>query len=265
MEEIMAKDYQVRKATHAGRGHLLSFINNQDSLALFDGEINGQHIIIGIVSDGCSGADEEKKDMHTEIGSRLTSTFLVHEAVMLLKQGVATSVVPSLLYPDLLRFLGRTLNEYSFTDQTDKAAFIQHHLLATVVGFITSDEIIVVFYTGDGTIVINDQVDFIDSDDHPLYPAYHLVDRSALQTSTPLPTGFETSIYLTDTITRLAIGSDAWKHESELINDIWGFKNPAGLQRRLNVWSKNDKRFYDDVTLITVEMLIKEDVDGGSS
>src|SRR5687767_1931545 len=255
----MAREFEVRKGTHIGRGHLIDFINRQDAHQLFDGQINDQRVIIGIICDGCSGEEGQKKNMSSEVGATLGSTFLIRETIALLKRNISTTYIPIVLYPNLIRFLKNTLDQYSFVDPIDKVTFIEHHLLFTVIGFVLTPENTVTFIAGDGTLVINNEARFIDSDNKPMYPAYHLVDRSLLQeSSSRLPNGFEVNFYKTDEIKNLAIGSDAWKGEPELIDQIWGFKNPSGLQRRLNVWSNKEKRFKDDVTIITVEVFETE-------
>ena len=246
----MGIQYVVRKATHVGRGHLVDFVNRQDAHSLFDGEISGQHTIIGIICDGCS------EGTASEVGASLASAFLVREISSLLELGVSASVVPNVLYPELLNFLRQITSTYPFVSPADRVTFIKNTLLFTVVGFILTEVETVVFTAGDGTIVLNDQVTYIDADNSPSYPAYHLVDRSVLEhQASPLPDGFDTNVYPTTDLFHLAIGSDAWHEEKELIDHIWGFKHPSGLQRRINQWSKTDHRFRDDVTIITVEVV----------
>ncbi|MBI4136643.1 hypothetical protein HY469_01120 [Candidatus Roizmanbacteria bacterium] len=244
----MSKEFRVRKASHVGRGHLLDFVNRQDSHVLFEGELNNKRTIVGIVCDGCS------EGTFSEVGANLASNFLVREVARLLKQGVPLSIVPTVVYTALVNFLQGILLGFSFVNPSDRVSFIKNNLLFTVVGFILNEEEATVFLAGDGVIVINEEVTYVDSGNRPSYPAYHLVDRSVLENqASPLPTGFEITPIPINQLSRLAIGSDAWKDEQDLINQIWGFTNPAGLQRKLNLWSK-EKRFRDDVTIITVEI-----------
>lgn len=245
----MGTDYVVRKAIHIGRGHLVDLVNRQDAIALFDGQINAKRTVIGIICDGCS------EGTTSEVGANLASAFLVRETSSLLEQGVPVSVVPNVLYPELLNFLRQVCSAYPFANPADYVTFIKNTLLFTVVGFVLTEVETVVFTAGDGTIVVNDQPIYIDADNRPSYPAYHLVDRSVLDhQASPLPEGFDSSVYKTSDLLHLAIGSDAWKEEQDLIDQIWGFYHPSGLQRRINKWSK-DHRFRDDVSIITVEVM----------
>lgn len=259
----MGKTDRVRRATHIGRSHLLNFTNCQDALALFDGELNYQRLIIGIVCDGCS------EGTNSEVGANLASAYLIREIVQLLKQGVPATVIPNLLYTGLVDFLRGILSGYSFANSNDRVAFIRDNMLFTVVGFIMTDNETVVFITGDGTIIVNDDVTFVDANNRPSYPGYHLVERSALEVdASALPTNFDVEVFSTDEVFRLAIGSDAWADEPQLIDQIWGYKHPAGLQRRINQWSKTDKKFRDDVSIITVEIIetpeTEEEIQNGS-
>lgn len=247
--------FVVRKATHIGRGHFKGFTNRQDALSLFNSEVGGARLVVGIICDGCSEGSS------SEVGATLAAQLLARATVKQFSQGVPSHIIPNLLYSELLGSMHNLLLDYSFSSYSDRVNFIKNHLLFTVVGFILTDDELVVFYTGDGSVIVNDEVSFIDADDKPIYPAYHLVDRNVLDTNvTSLPESFEVFRYSTQEVDRFAIGSDAWHRELDLIDQIWGFSNPNGLQRRLNVWSEKDHRFYDDVSIITVEIEVDEPI-----
>jgi hypothetical protein len=246
-------EFKVRKGSHIGRGHLLKFTNCQDAHALYEGEVNGKAVVIGIICDGCS------EGTSSEVGAKQAVEFLVREALTLVQTGAPVRVIPEILYGQLIEFLRATVSiGYNFVSTGDKVNFIKNFLLFTVVGFITLEDEGVLFVTGDGTFVIYGEATFIDQKNMPTYPAYHLVERSRLTAdASELPTSFDVHPLDMSTLERLAIGSDAWQLEQALLNEVWGFTNPAGLQRKINLWSR-DKHFEDDVTLITVEVVRQE-------
>lgn len=241
--------YQVRTATHIGRAHLLSFQNRQDAYSTFEGNIYDYPVRVGVICDGCS---EGRK---SEVGAGLAADFLVREIVFLLERNVPVSAIPKIAYSQLLMFLRDLLQGYRFSNYADRVNFIQHHLLFTVVCFIVTDTDASVFLTGDGTIIINDERYLVESDNKPLYPAYHLVDCTSLEESaSTLPASFDVWPIERGQLHRLAIGSDAWHQEQDLLEQIWNYSHPAGLQRKINQWSKKERRFADDVTIITLEI-----------
>lgn len=242
--------FVVRKAKHVGRGHIRKGTNCQDANAFFKGVIKGQETIIAIGCDGCSEGTD------SEVGATLGTQFMIREVLGLLNKGVPVNVVPDVLYQRLLEFLrGITVNGYDFLSPRDKVNFIRDHLLFTVVGCIVTEEEAILFSAGDGTFVINDEIVFIKQNNAPYYPAYHLVERSYLEASaSDLPATFATSIVDRSSLKKLAVGSDAWHDERKLLQEIWEFNNPAGLQRKINVWSEKSKKFEDDVSIITIEV-----------
>ena len=255
-------DYKIRKATHVGRDHIVNLTNCQDAIAVFEGNLQSQQVVAGIVCDGCSSGK------HSETGANLGSAYIIREITRLGRLGVPTKLIPSLIYPNLLGFLRGVLSAYNFTNASDLAGFINNHLLFTVVGFIITEKDAVCFIAGDGTIVINNDVSLVDSNNQPKYPAYHLVDRKAVGAAGSLPEDFDTILLDRRLLKRLAIGSDAWHREVELLGQSWEFNHPSGLQRRINQWSKTEHRFSDDVSLITVELTSTpetEDPDGSSN
>ena len=52
---------------------------------------------------------------------------------------------------------------------------------------------------------------------------------------------------------RFAVCSDGF--EEELAQQIWNIKHPFTLQRKMNAWSEQYKRFSDDATVIAVEVI----------
>jgi len=248
-KEDSMQQFVVRKGTHVGRGHLLGLTNRQDASGVYEGECHDQHTVIGVICDGCSEGHA------SETGATLATGYLIREIYWLLQCGMSPSEIPAVLYARLRDFLGQFLRLYQFNSEADRVNFIKDHLLFTVVGFVVNDSDAVVFIAGDGTLIINDETKFIDAGNKPMYPAYHLVDRTMLEKeAAELPTSFDVYSPNRLDLKRLAIGSDAWSDERTLLTDIWGLKNPAGLQRMLNRLS-NQRHFVDDVTIITCEVV----------
>jgi hypothetical protein len=238
---------------HAGRGHILRGINSQDGLKLYHGQAQGQTVTIGIICDGCS------EGKNSEVGAKLAAEFLVREALYWFDLKIQTDLIPHLLYKELLQFMKNLVEQHKFVGQKDRVSYIKDTMLFTVVGFILTESAGVVFYAGDGTIVLDDAIWLIDAENRPMYPAYHLVDRQSLdKNAAELPMTFEVLSFDSTSFSRLAIGSDAWHQRPDLLAEIWGHTNPSGLQRQLNIWDQA-RTFADDVSVIAVELLRSSD------
>lgn len=251
----MATSFVVHKATHIGRRHTLNYENCQDSVAGFDGDINGQRTVIGIVCDGCSSGKQ------SEVGANFASSFLIREAWKVLSIEKPVKDIPLILYNELIKVLRDYVSAFAPINPADKVDLISNTLLFTVLGFILTPRQTVVFSAGDGVVVVNDRIKIIDQNNAPMYPAYDLLDANHLPSAIRLPGTFTSVPIRTSTINRLAIGTDAWKDEQGLLKEIWEIPQPEGLQRRLNVWSDEQHRFYDDVSIITVESVNEGDDD----
>lgn len=230
------QNYQVRAGQIIGRDHLLRQTNCQDSYAL----IERDHYIIGIVCDGCSEGER------SEIGAALGAEYLSQRASQLLDEGTPTHALPECLYRDTLTFLE---NLCVLMPDPQRRAFVQKYLLFTVVGVIITPEMTLLFTAGDGLIAVDNFKAMIDQGNEPTYLAYHLV-KSHLPSWYQLPPGFECHT-MAQNWQRLAIGSDGF--ELELVSDLWGQAHPRALQRKLNYWSNQERRFKDDTTLIVIE------------
>src|SRR6266568_2543972 len=69
----------------------------------------------------------------------------------------------------------------------------------------------------------------------------------------PLRIHLTSTPFLSETLKRLAIGSDAWMEEQALLDQVWGLKPPAGLQLQMNRWS-DARHLKDDASMIVVEL-----------
>lgn len=233
--------YQLQTAGAIGRSHLVSRRNGQDAYAAFTAE----DFAAGIICDGCS------EGVHSEVGAALASQFLINK---IQQYHTFYRLSPFMMAEKLSKaldgYLVRLIQPYKFLNLPEITHFVQHHLLFTVVGFIWTPETTAVFYAGDGTHVVNGE-DFHDTQylnvgDTPLYPAYKMIPF-AIPSGTLVP-DFEVRTY--PNVTRLMIGSDAWKDERDLLGQVFEQKR---LQRWINRLSEREHRFSDDVSVIALE------------
>lgn len=236
--------YRIQKAQHIGRNHVLDGSNCQDALVV--GEKDGA--VYGVICDGASliSPDWPTKP-HSEVGATLGAAFLAerlrNDDPDMDRESLALNLESSLDW-----WFEKQLDVMYFVDETLMTRYLLEHFLFTVVGFRLVGATAVVFWQGDGTIVVNDEIIHLNVGSQPDYPAYwHM--PGALPNGY-VPQNFEYRIF--QGVTRLMIGSDSWKNEPELLNEIWTCDLP--LQRQINVWNEMDHHFSDDVSVITVEV-----------
>lgn len=250
---------RARTAQIIGRDHLIRQANRQDAHALLQNET----FTVAVLCDGCGEGE------HSEIGATLAAQFLAARALEAAEQGVPLAEIPARLHKRLLDYLCGVID---MTAPPDRLAFIQHHLLFTVLGVIArapkraSDGLntfyrergkwgnvgesqAVIFAAGDGLIAVDDEVTQRDEGNAPRYPAYHLLAPDQIS-RIDLPAGF--AVQQVMEWERLALASDGF--EPALLPEVWNAASqPRALQRRFNLWSNEQKRFKDDATLITLE------------
>lgn len=243
----MPPRFTLKTGKVIGRDHILAGRNCQDSLKTSTVELHGQTYTIGWISDGCS------EGAHSEVGSILATEFLLNQSVEYLQEGLSLEIVPLFLFEDLIAFLKINLGSQNLKTPQKQAQYIKDHLLFTVVGFIIGPKYSLVIAYGDGLIIINDEVYKRDFDDESPYIGYLLVDPKYLDPNRrPISQEFDTYPLKTADIKNLAVGSDAWLKEFELISQIWGHKHPNQVQRNMNIWS-DGKKLFDDASIIVVE------------
>ena len=226
-----------------GRDHLLMGKNCQDALAI----ATDTNILVGVICDGCGEGG------YSEVGARLGCQFIASQALLLLKKGISPFTLPQLLYWKTIAFLEQLLGCYTFNSIQDRANFTQNHFLFTVNGFLLTPEVLLFFSSGDGIRIVGEKLEVLDQNNQPLYIGYHLVDPTLLTPSlTPRPTSFDTTPVDPQCTDKFAIGSDAWVIEQALLTEVWSIRHPNGLQRFLNLKSR-ERHFTDDASLITVQ------------
>jgi hypothetical protein len=227
-----------------------------------------------VVADGCSlGGKKSVRNQHvrTEVGAVLLTAFIRSEIPLLLASHTPINLIPQSLYHRCVSYLANIARTTTVGGPEVLWDFIERNLLATVVGFVMNDEMLVTFSAGDGMIIVNDEFNLIDQDNMPKYLAYHLVDRSILgEAANQLPDCFDWMFYPTKDINRFAVCTDgvadAWKGDPNIINGIWDYQPQAlaGLQWWINKGSK-DHLFRDDCTIIAPFRILSKDGEQGDN
>lgn len=184
--------------------------NNQDAMVTFVSD----ELIIGIVCDGCGSGD------HSEFASRLQANTLaaalrIHIPRLGLDQcdqEVAEHRVARLLHQVQQHMVGQ-LSAVAHAMLSPGDSFqnlIQHHFLATVVGFVITERWTFQFHCGDGAYGVNGSFNVLQpmAFNAPAYPGYLLTGSSALQQD---PTLFDLKllgIQPADTVNSVWVGSD---------------------------------------------------------
>jgi hypothetical protein len=259
------KGVTVRAGTRIGIDHITKQKNGQDSLLLNRFFVRGKEVIVGLVSDGCSG---EKKTSRTEVGSALLIAYAFSEIRSMLALGVDISQIPSALYPRCVAYIG-SVARLTWSGSTEEMSqFIGNYFLATLLGFITDGEKLVEFASGDGFHVVNSEGEVFDHANASLYMAYHQLARESLEGSLELPDSFEhIATHDVTTLERYAIGTDGLVRKDpergfyldmQEIDCMFQYKPAAraGLQWWLNKRQTEDSAFNDDVSVITLDWRI---------
>lgn len=237
----------VKSGKVIGRSHLLTGRNCQDSLKTISLTLKDKIYHVGWISDGCS------EGTHSEVGSALATQFLTNQSILYLKDEVPLEVIPLFLFEDLMIFLKQNLSSQNLPSPQDQALYVRDYLLFTLVGFLIGTKSCQVMAYGDGLVIINDRIYRRDFQDESPYPGYLLLDPHFLSPARrQLPQAFDIYPVKTDGIQKIAIGSDAWLSDFDLLDHIWGHSHPNQIQRNLNIWS-DQKRLADDASLIVVE------------
>lgn len=262
----MPSTVRLRRATKQGSKHILLGLNNQDALEAqsFSIPTLSKTYHVGLVSDGCTGNPAWS---HNEVGAHLLILYAYRRIQELICAGISMEDVPKALYPSctefLLDLLGKVVPSHIVwkypTPPKGREAwgsqtrFKNDYLSATLVGFITDQESIVVFSAGDGVVIINNEVQSIDQNDRPEYLAISINEPNC---------GFVVTTRSFADVQRLAVMTDGLKKLTEdpaFVAQMFGpaHKNALELQFLLNrTFNARPEHMKDDCTVVTLE---KED------
>jgi len=225
----------------------------------------GKTYSIGLVSDGCSGNPTFSR---SEVGANLMSAYAYRRIQELICSKVAIESIPLVLYPSITEFLLDMMTKIMpphivwnypmvLKDRENwngQARFKYDFLSATLLGFVSDGETIVVFSAGDGLVLVNDGFTVIDQDDHPDYPS--------ISVNKPVG-GFNISVYKTADVCRLAIATDGLKQlmqDQEFRNKLFDFQRgkALGLNVLLSITNgQQPELMQDDCTVVTLEKIEK--------
>lgn len=257
-----AVSFAMRAGSKQGSKHVRLGINNQDAHVSQSITIPtfGKQFNIGLVSDGCTG---QPLFSHTEVGAHLVSLYAYRRIQELICSRVQLAQIPQVLYPSITEFMLDLMTKVmpphvvwnypvkikdreKYTGQT---RFRTDYLAATILGFISDGEDLVIFSAGDGVILVNDDLTIIDQDDKPEYPVISVNKPGQ---------GFVTTSYRMCDVDRVAISTDGLKlplQNSEFRNQLFQFKPELylGLQTLLNITFNNSPELMlDDCTVVTL-------------
>jgi hypothetical protein len=246
-------NFAIRAAKVIGKDHLRAGRNCQDGYAFKEITIGEKSFLIGVVSDGCSQGNR------SEIGGLLIPIFIVGEITRLLQLGIQVDRIPMVLYPSVVKFLEGLRLLFPIREMAEMVDFVQNYLLATVVGFVLDEENGVVFYSGDGYLVIDNEIQKIDYQNQNPYIGYHLVPHSVLESIKPLPKTFEVKTFKTDLAQKIAIATDGFSEN--LLERLWQEAKPVPLGIQLWMNCINGPRnpnfqsglFYDDACIVAAQ------------
>lgn len=220
----------ARCATVIGREHVRLGRNNQDGACV----ASRGRTTVAVVTDGCSSQP------FSEVGARLGAKRLV-DLVLGLEQ------VPLLSLPTVSLSL---LTDWLTTLVQADLEELEAYGLFTVLCAVEREGETIVFGSGDGAYLIDGVVHRLDAgpDNAPAYLGYRLAGRDV-----------PARVHFVGRAKRVAVmtdGLDGWLSRSPsalepMLAEPLVWKNPAHLQRQLNVVSMRE-RFADDATIAVI-------------
>ncbi len=254
----------MRSGSVQGVKHRQQNINNQDA-CLYGGyrvPSRGCSYQVGLVSDGCTGIPRFSR---TEVGANLLVIFAYSRIQEFISAGLPVTDIPRSLFQSVTEFI-RDLTqrlmpghihwpyEMQIPDRkhyTGAQRIRADYFSATLLGFISDGETIVTFSSGDGIIVVNDDVMVIDQNDQPNYPSLSINSPNQ---------GFDTTTYVMEDVNRIAVMTDGpsqlLEKEPSFLDKMFAHlpTNQFGLDILLKVSAKRlGHLMSDDCTAVTLE------------
>ena len=254
---------RMQAGSKQGSKHIRLGLNNQDarlaerfSVPAFDKDFR-----VGIVSDGCTGFPTFSR---TEVGSNLLVLYAYRRIQEMVCSGMSVHEVAKALFPGITEFLWDLANKimppnivwpYPVTLKkregwTSQTRFQIDYLAATMIGFLDDGEDVIVFSSGDGIILVNDDIVVIDQNDQPQYPVISVNQATK---------GFDIKFYKTSNVRRLAVMTDGLKELVKSLSFVDSLfthlpDQTLGLQFLLNTTFENSQDVMsDDCTVVTWE------------
>ncbi len=239
------QDWQIVSGSAIGNSHLATGRNSQDAVAT----ATLDYALIGFLADGCSAS------LHSEVFAKLAVEFLTRRTRKLL-HFVKRSILPTVLFRDLINFLDASLSAQGLNDDISRQNFLETYCLFTVMGIIITPKTSLLLTCGDGVVIINDAEISLDQNNTPTYPAYALHQTVIDKFPEAVPHGFTVWELKTNSLNRLGITSDAFNQRPDLLTDLASVtKSSTKLQMALNRWTILQQLLDDDASLILATKL----------
>ncbi len=138
--------------------------NSQDAVGI----CATPRFVVGIVCDGATRTHpsfEKHSGSSNEVGAKLACNVLLRDLENTLDQGVAfnpKNLVQRLSH-SLLSGFKATVRAFCGRDEGRAEKFIFDYLMTTVVGFVVTEALFVVFYSGDGVIALDGKLKLLES------------------------------------------------------------------------------------------------------
>lgn len=262
-------DWSVTCGVKAGHHHLYKGANCQDAavIAAVSATDGFGQIVVGIGCDGCG------EGSHSEMGAIAIANFALGQCLQHHRRRRSPTEILKHLFPAIVRFIDSNIypTKFSYSDQCMEVAdFIKHYWLATIMGFILTDEESILFWCGDGCFVIADEaIQYIDQDNAPHYLAYNCLFSPEVVgvTADDIPSNFDSMViapkskvmiasdgFTTFDPDKLAVAREREDLPDNLHGQQWGKKGQYGLKKWMN--SRSDRGYFeDDCFIITAERI----------
>lgn len=234
--------FSISSASVVGTHHSSQGHPNQDAHRV----IETPDWQIGFLADGCGSAP------NSQVGSQLAAYFLAHRTQELLRKGIPLGQLPSLLFSQAQYYL-RELAFLQTNNQTDFVEFVRQYLYFTIIGVVSVSDQILILTCGDGIFFVDDVLFYIDQNNAPSYLGKSII-KDYIQDGFSAPEGFNLVSLDPRQVSRLLLGSDAWKDQPDLLSQIpRPLRSAAQLQLKLNQFGLVHQLFDDDATLIVLD------------
>ncbi len=273
--------FVINAASHIGHFHKDKDWNCHDNFGVAVFPEKSPEWIVGVVCDGCGGADIETPngviECKSEVGSALVAEFILRQLRLSINDGKSLKESVLYLFEATRRHI---MNSLYFMSSAEIAYHVQRYWLCTIRGFVMNSEQGYLFSAGDGWTEIQYlqnahgyPVSFSDQshDAAPHYLAYGCIpDPGAWHIPKQLVLDeFRTYAFDVTKVNRLFITTDGFDNPCERKLDLyeaaqdcklprslrdqqWDKKGKTGMRRWLNACFAKGY-FDDDVAIVTVE------------
>lgn len=177
--------WTASSASLLGRDHAVLRRNRQDAAA--SGQVSSG--AYGVVADGCG------QGAGSEVGAQITAYVAAAAIERELARSTHFAEVGKRVVASVVSALADTAVHIAV--RSAREAFVRDRLLATLVAFVVRGEEALVFASGDGAVLVDDQLLELDADNRPAYPAYELFGKRV-----------EVFVRFFDTPRRIAVATD---------------------------------------------------------